>query len=154
MNSIYKFTIYTAFILGPFFLAYGQTGPDDGGGSSIDDFSKGYLPVTPPSPQAASLGKYVETPVDLSTGQPSISIPLCALEGKEINVPVSLSYRSGGGIKVEDISSWVGLGFDLNAGGVITRTVYGNPDETGPEPNQPNFSYFTLYDDMQRFSET
>ena len=39
-----------------------------------------------------------------------------------------MSYH-GGGIKVEEVASWVGLGRALNAGGVITRTVRGQPDE-------------------------
>ncbi|GGA92009.1 hypothetical protein GCM10011511_14260 [Puia dinghuensis] len=41
---------------------------------------------------------------------------------------MSLSYNTGGS-KVADMASWVGLGFSLNAGGCISRTVYGLPDE-------------------------
>lgn len=95
--------------------------------TSQGNFARAYTNIIPPAPEAANLGKYVETPVDLSSGQPSIGIPIYTLKGKEISVPVSLSYRSGG-IKVEEMASWVGLGWTLNAGGVITRTVYGHPD--------------------------
>lgn len=113
-------------------LATAQTTDDSGvpnGGSSSTDFSKVYTSIIPPSPEAASLGKYVDTPVDLSTGQQTISIPLHTVQGKEVSVPISLSYIAGGGIKVEEMSSWVGLGWALNAGGNISRVVYGSPDE-------------------------
>jgi len=41
---------------------------------------------------------------------------------------VSISYH-GAGIKASEIASSVGLGWTLNAGGVITRSVRGAPDE-------------------------
>lgn len=44
-----------------------------------------------------------------------------------MSVPVSISYHPSG-IKVNEISSVVGLGWSLNAGGVITRLVRGAPD--------------------------
>jgi hypothetical protein len=82
----------------------------------------------PPSPNAAALGKYGEIPVDKSTGVPNISIPLLNLSEGGVDVSVSLSYHAGG-VRVQDESSWVGLGWSLNAGGVITRTMRGLPDE-------------------------
>jgi YD repeat-containing protein len=89
-------------------------------------FSK-YL-IVPPSAEAAALGKYGNVPVSLFTGQPNISVPLFELKGKELSVPISLSY-SAGGFKVAEESTWVGLGWTLNAGGVITRSVMGLPDK-------------------------
>ncbi len=84
--------------------------------------------VIPPSPNAAALGKYVEWPVDLNTGTPHISIPLYELKGRTLNVPISLNYHASG-IKVGEVASWVGLGWTLETGGVITRSVRGLPDE-------------------------
>ncbi len=82
-----------------------------------------YLPsVTPPSPNAASLGKYGDMPVNFYTGQPSTSIPLYTINSGDIVVPISLSYHHGG-IRVEEEASNVGLGWALNTGGVITRTI-------------------------------
>ena len=40
-----------------------------------------------------------------------------------------MSYFAGG-IKVSQLATWVGLGWSMNAGGVISRTVRGIPDET------------------------
>ncbi len=85
-------------------------------------------PITQVAPNAASLGKYGEYPVGLYTGTPNITIPLYELSAGRVKLPISLSYHAGG-IKVEEIASSVGLGWSLNAGGVITRSVMGLPDE-------------------------
>ncbi len=84
--------------------------------------------IFPPSPNTASLGKYGEVPVGLYTGIPQISIPLTSIQEGSLSMPISLSYHAGG-VRVEEIASWVGLGWSLNAGGVITRQVRGIPDE-------------------------
>ncbi len=81
-----------------------------------------------PSPQAAALGKYVDYPVSYYTGVPQISVPLYNLKDNGAQVPISLAYHASG-IKVSEVASWVGLGWCLNAGGMITRTVRGAPDE-------------------------
>lgn len=86
------------------------------------------LRVGMPSPTAASLGEFGEIPVNLYTGKPNITIPIYEVKGRNLSVAISLSYDASG-IKVEEIAGWVGLGWGLNAGGVITRTVRGLPDE-------------------------
>ncbi len=84
--------------------------------------------VIPPSPTAAGLGKYGEIPVSKSKGLANISVPLYTIQIGQYQLPISLSYHSGG-IKVEEEASWVGLGWSLNAGGVITRSVKGIQDD-------------------------
>lgn len=84
--------------------------------------------VIPPSPTAASLGKYGDIDVGKYTGIPNISIPLYNLSLGNLNVPIDLNYSSSG-LKVEEKSSWIGLGWSLNAGGVITRSVHNKADE-------------------------
>jgi hypothetical protein len=84
--------------------------------------------VVPPSPTSASLGKYGDVPVTLYTGVPEISIPIYTIREGNLSLPVSLSYHSQG-FKVEEMASWVGLGWSLNAGGTITRAVKGVPDD-------------------------
>jgi len=83
--------------------------------------------VVPPSPNAASFGKFGEYEVSYYTGALNLSIPIHTLQGRNISHAVSLSYNGGGNI-VEQVPSWAGLGWNLNAGGVISRTVQGNPD--------------------------
>jgi hypothetical protein len=80
--------------------------------------------VIPPSPDAAALGKFVEVPVSYYTGIPQISIPIYTIQTGNIQLPISISYHAGG-VKVEDVASRVGLGWALNAGGVISRSVVG-----------------------------
>ena len=92
-----------------------------------------------PAPNAAALGKYVDYPISYYTGTPNISVPIYNLKDGAANVSVSLSYHPSG-IRLAELSSWVGLGWALNAGGMITRTIKGAPDEgskiagTGTKP--------------------
>jgi hypothetical protein len=101
--------------------------------SCLAQASKGNPSLTktiPPSPNAASLGKFGEVPVSNYTGVPQINIPLYEASSGDISIPISLSYHAGG-IRVEEIASWVGLGWSLNGGGVITRTIRGVADDFG-----------------------
>lgn len=84
--------------------------------------------TTKPSPDALSIGKFGEVPVDLFTGRVNINIPIYVLKEYDIEVPISISYH-GGGIKVNEEAEPVGLGWTLNVGGVISRTMCGMPDE-------------------------
>lgn len=88
----------------------------------------GSMRVTVPSPTAASLGKFGDIPVSLYSGTPDISIKLFTAQGLTLALPIVLRYHAGG-IRVEERGSWVGLGWALEAGGTITRTVRGTPDE-------------------------
>jgi len=84
----------------------------------------------PPSPTAASLGLYGSYPVSTATGLPNINVPLYEVGGIGTSIPISLSYH-GAGQKVTSVASWVGLGWSLNAGGTISRSVIGNEDDSG-----------------------
>lgn len=67
--------------------------------------------------------------VDLYTGAAQANIPICELSSRVLNVPVSLQYTAGRGVKVQDYATSVGLGWQLAAGGSISRVVRGFPDE-------------------------
>ncbi|MBK9929616.1 MAG: RHS repeat protein [Saprospiraceae bacterium] len=104
--------------------------------------------TTPGAPEAASLGKYGDYKVNTFTGLPSISIPLYTLQGAELSMPFGLNY-DGGGIKVEQLPTWVGTGWNLSGGGVITRSVKGDPDmkfnyyDKSATLNQSSYSAYT-----------
>jgi hypothetical protein len=87
-----------------------------------------YSNVFPPNPEAASFSKYADIPVGKFTGTANVSIPLYTLKSKHLSTSVGLRYH-GGGLKVSERASWVGGGWNLNATGVITRTVKGMPDD-------------------------
>jgi len=91
------------------------------------------------SPNAGALGKFGDTPISYHTGVPEISIPIYTVQEGSLSVPITLSYHSSG-VKVDEVASWVGLGWNLSAGGSITRTINGGPDE-GRAPGTYNDSY-------------
>ena len=99
---------------------------------SFNVFSQELPQIVPPSPNAAALAKYVEMPVPTPTGIPNISVPIYTINEGQISLPINLSYHAGG-IKVEEIASWVGLGWSLNAGVLVRRTTKGLPDDTSSD---------------------
>lgn len=101
-----------------------------------------YNQVSIASPTAASLGKFTDVPVSYHTGIPDISVPLYTVKEGALTLPISLSYHAGG-IKVLEPASWVGMNWALNAGGVITRSVMGAPDERGT--TNAKHTHFTDY---------
>lgn len=92
--------------------------------ASASDFIDG---IIPPSPSVSAVCKYGDIPVGYSTGTVDVSIPLYTLKCGELELPITLSYH-GGGIKVDENASFVGLGWSLNAGGCIGVTVVGGTD--------------------------
>jgi len=84
--------------------------------------------ILPPSPNASALGSYGQIPVGKFTGTIQVNIPLYNFNAGKLSIPISLNYSSNG-IKVDEKASNLGFGWVLEAGGVITRTVYDDPDE-------------------------
>lgn len=82
----------------------------------------------PLPPEAYQFKKRLLNNVSLYTGQPSIDIPLYSINLDGMEIPISLSYNTGG-IKVEEDATSIGLGWSLNIGGQITRDNHGLPDE-------------------------
>lgn len=75
-------------------------------------------------PVSASLG--ISLSSDLRGFQ--ISIPIHTVVEGTISLPVSLNYHAGG-VRVAENGSWAGLGWSVNAGGMVSRSVLGRPDE-------------------------
>jgi len=87
----------------------------------------------------------------LYEGLPSISIPVYEVKCGSLSVPISLSYNYSGLQPLED-ASWVGLGWNLNAGGVITRIPEGNID--GSEQTGYNYGEYSIVDSLQPANNT
>jgi len=81
------------------------------------------------SPTATGMVKSEYFPINYYTGQANIQVPLYNIESKGMNMPITLSYNSGG-VRVNDPNGWVGQNWNLSGGGVITRQINGIPDET------------------------
>lgn len=109
--------------------------------------------IIPPSPNAANMAEYISLPMSLYTGNPKISIPICTVTDGDITLPISLDY-GGGGIKVSEMASSCGLGWNLNAGGLVTRSIMGWPDETPVNGYWYSIykSSFPQYDESDRYA--
>ena len=103
---------------------------------NVADYTKP-IEIIPPSPNANSLGKYGGIDLSLATGSVSKSIPLYDCNTNNLKVPISLFYSTNG-FKVDEIPGRVGVGWSLNAGGVITRTVFGSIDELSQRVSVPS----------------
>ncbi len=95
---------------------------------SVTILGQGLPNVIPPSPEAVSLFRYQDYPISYSTGLPQTEIPIYQVKSGSLSIPISLSYHSSGR-KVSDETGSVGLGWTLNAGGRISRVVYGDADD-------------------------
>jgi hypothetical protein len=84
--------------------------------------------LSAPSPTTAALAKFTEVPVSGFTGSPNISIPLYEINTSFTKLPISLNYQAAG-ITVDQEATNVGLGWSLNAGGVVSRSVFGKADD-------------------------
>lgn len=66
--------------------------------------------------------------VNLSTGTAHVSIPVYTMVRGGVAVPVSLEYDAKG-LRIGEIEGLVGSGWQLNAGGAITRNLRDLPDD-------------------------
>lgn len=88
----------------------------------FSDISKETDSYNPKAPNAAGLVQHVDCPVSYYTGTPEISIPLYEIDAAGVKIPITLSYHASG-VKVAQEATWVGLGWSLSCGGLISRTV-------------------------------
>ena len=114
-----------------------------------------YLENTmPPSPDPASVVKYADVPFTHCAGMAEYDVSFYTLQGREFSIPIGLHYASGG-IKLDEIAGVAGLGWTLNAGGCITRTVMDMPDEFVPSagPFHHEMPSGSLLSDLQGMVE-
>jgi len=96
------------------------------------------------SPEVFSYKQEVFRPVSFYTGYADISIPLFEIKTNEITIPISLKYIGGEGLRAINPYSNVGFGWKLSAGGMITRTVNGEPDEFNTPGTGRLLGFFNL----------
>jgi len=103
-----------------------------------------------PSPTAANLSKYGNVPVTLYTGSANTSIPIFTVEGNDIELPITLTYNYNG-LKPNEQVSWIGLGWSLQAGGVITRNIRGRSDDDAIPSNR---KYDVIFNNIGSMAES
>ena len=91
--------------------------------------------VTPPSPEAAELTKYITYPVNLSNGLVQTSIPLYEIVDGDIRIPITLNYHASGLKPNMRSGHWLGDGWSLSTGPSLSRTINGVADEINYNPN-------------------
>lgn len=69
-----------------------------------------------------------DVPVDPLTGRAQVSIPIWNVVHGDLSAPISIVH-SGGGVKVEEKEGTVGVSWNLDAGGYVSRSVRGLPDD-------------------------
>lgn len=84
------------------------------------------------TPQTSDFVKYGETPVSLYTGRMNLEVPIYEIKDRDFDIPISLVYTSDG-FKLNKRSGFAGMDWIINGGGVITREVYGSPDDGYPD---------------------
>ena len=78
--------------------------------------------------------------VNLQTGSSTFGLPVFNWQDNKsrLNATVALSYSSGSGLRVNEVASNVGQGWNLIAGGYITRIQNGEPDDQKPRDGAYN----------------
>lgn len=83
----------------------------------------------PPSPIAESFKQYGDVPVSYSTGVPDISIPLYTIQVGDFSLPITLRYHVKS-VKPASSRTNVALGWTLDYGGMVSRSIFGKRDES------------------------
>jgi YD repeat-containing protein len=99
--------------------------------------------ILPPSPEAYQFVRYGNLPIGLNTGAAQFSLPVYTVRSGSLAHAISLGYSTNG-IKVDEQPGRTGLGWNLRAGGVITRTVMDKPD--GGAGIQPTYYHGSVTD--------
>ena len=95
-----------------------QQPPPEGNDSTRNTRSVTMAEIIPESPKVASMTKFGTYPVSLYTGLVDITVPVYKISVNNIEVPIEFKYHASG-IKYDDISLEVGLGWSLIAGGTV-----------------------------------
>ena len=128
----------------------------------------------PASPQAWAMNRYGNENVDLYSGTVGVNIPIYTYSDNDFTIPVSINYSSDG-YRPNIQNGPLGLGWNLDQGGAVTREVRGIPDDTpassdlyhfqdkftgyslnessyGPSPDVYGYAYFCRDYDLNQYS--
>jgi hypothetical protein len=90
---------------------------------------KKYIPnYSPLPPNTAAFQKLTDYAVNLATGVADINIPLYSVQHGDLTLPIVLRYHPAGH-RIDELASWVGWGWSLDAGGAVNRSINGLADD-------------------------
>ena len=95
--------------------------------STNDDYAAVLPNFIPPSPETASLFRYVEHSSNNSNGIFTLDIPVYEIRQGSLSLPIKLNYEASGRRAYEQTGP-VGIGWSLNTGASISRTINGKCD--------------------------
>lgn len=144
IKSKIRLFIITCFCAASQMISQNSDSPNDSGFNYLAELKR--MTKIPNSPEAEAFATYGSHEVSLYTGTPNIAVPIYTIEGKEFSLPINLSYNASG-IKVNQLATNVGLGWNLTAGGMISRIVNGNVDDYDKSLSSP---HYTIFDDDLR----
>ena len=115
---------------------------------AIKSFSQANYVPAPPAPTVAGILKYGDIPVDLHNGTANISVPIYEIVSGQLHLPIALNYHPSG-IRVDENSGNVGLGWTLSAEGILTRTILGQKDNGTYQANSTSYDGVALNPNIQ-----
>jgi len=126
--------IKSLFLFCAFF--YGYPGVNAQDKFPHDNLSSG----STPSPNAGNSTYTKNITVDPYTGMLQAGFTLYSYKNASTGLThdITIGYNAGGGIHVDDIASNIGLGWCLNTGGIITRSINDIADEFGTAVDTDN----------------
>lgn len=138
-SNYYAFLIYILFL--NFIQVRAQT----------EGENKNYIPnINVSTPQAASLSKVGEIPIDISTGKINYTIPIFEIKEGSFTMPINLSYNYSG-LLLNETPGYAGVGWTFNIGGSIMHSINGLNDENHEYNKEYVYKYLNKlppYDDM------
>ena len=73
-------------------------------------------------------GQEEQTSVSFYTGTMGLNVPIYTINDPDFTLPISLTYSANAFMPEQELSV-AGMNWELNAGGKITRKIYGLPDD-------------------------
>lgn len=106
-----------------------------------DNAKQPYVPnITVAAPQAASISKVGEIPIDISTGRMNYTIPIFEIKEGSFTMPINLSYNYSG-LVLDETPGYAGVGWTFNIGGSILHSINGLNDEGHENDKKHIYNY-------------
>ncbi len=131
--KVFSSLIFFAFVCNPTLKLSGQAS------YPTPKLDASLLPSSPNAQSSLAVGN------SLYEGTPNLNLPVYNVKCGSLSLPISLGYSYSGFYPLQD-AGWVGMGWHLSAGGVISRIIQGTVDST--RQNGYNYGQYALSDSL------